>query len=1068
MRDSLRTFCLRQLYQNPDASSKELLELAAQQDYLEPSAQDSQAKLLRVLAGIPCEERMGNDRFFPGGLAEFRDYDSLVTVLAQSRTLDTTLLRPLVGAVNLALHQDRRFYCLEDGSWYLQHQTIVNDQLLTVLQEEHTGVSLRAWLETFITEHPGTAPVFWSLDPRFVLEGDQIRLHAQCMLLGQAIEQQWPAWESLFAQGARVTTENLLQLLPQKEECIPSSVELEHVLALKGVYPIGHDRWMHETFIPEVPAVGGAVAFRVSDSLQEEPLAFPSLLVLDSLGIGEVVITAAHRIYGVLPISWNKTERLYAARGLGLGLGLDPEDNTFEVWHKDGFLFSEALAQRLVLLGPGQCLRLSLTEDGLFFELRGFDARIAKTQRGLFNREELLSPASALQASFLHQLQAEPEGIDLSTLIAGLRPDYSLSEIAEALTSPQIERGSGGFCLYHPLSFESQEAILSLLSPSPEVSAEQQPQTLSEKKTLLPEEVHSSIDDSLLALLDKSELQSPELQSPVFQDLPKWTDVRTEESLEDILDTQGLAPETMTIPIETTSVAATPPLFAPLSLEELFSMESEEENVEQAQLTELSPVQDIQVLEEEDKEDLTEQIDGLQAAPEMIVTDVPLTDSVLLEVQELENLEKQSVETLPTTQEGYVELIRTWQQGGTLPVEQAESLTEKETIALEYSDAQPIATEIPTVLKAEETVEVAEPTTQFIASEEITQDFNHSPQAETSTELILTVEEPLLIETQPLATEVSSGVSEPAKEVAPEPEAIPSFLLLEDLAMSLTGEKRVETVEPVSLDEVEVEMSLVLEIHPLPLDLAPEPVMSEAADENISFKAEPIEQFVLLEEIIQDLTGEDFSLPIESAQVQPAETITEEKESPIDIQALEIQPVVAAPTLSAEAINLNSKTEEVLNIEELALVLTGEKPVVSVETIAKPEFEDLVTLEAQPITVEVPLADIQVQEPIQMVAAPIETQIPFLWLDELRMDLTKEEDLLQMPTEIASGATTASPEAIAFLHTLFEEEREESIAEQEEEKISRPPASLQTKLKRLAAQREEILAHRGVLNQIQR
>jgi hypothetical protein len=1038
MRDSLRTFCLRQLYQNPDASSKELLALAAQQGYLKPSAQDSQARLLRVLAGIPREERMGNDRFFPGGLAEFRDYDSLVTVLAQSRTLDTPLLRPLVGAVNLALHQDRRFYCLEDGSWYLQHQTIVNDQLLTALQEEHTGVSLRAWLETFIAEHPGTAPIFWSLDPRFVLEGDQIRLHAQCMLLGQAIEQQWPTWESLFAQGARATTESLLQLLPQQEECIPSPVELEHVLALKGVYPIGHDRWMHETFIPEVPAVGGAVAFRVSDSLQEEPLAFPSLLVLDSLGSGEVVITAAHRIYGVLPISWNKTERLYAASGLGLGLGLDSEDNTFEVWHKDGFLFSEALAQRLALLGPGQCLRLSLTEEGLFFELRGFDARIAKTQRALFSREELLLPTSTLQASFLQQLQAEPEGINLSTLIAGLRPDYSLSEIAQALTSPQIERGSGGFCLYHSLSFEPQEAIHSFLALATEVSAEQQPQTLSEKKTLLSEEVHSSIDDSLLALLD----ETPEPQSPVFQDLPEWTDIRTEESLEDILATQELAPEALTIPLEATSVAATPQLFAPLSLEELFSMESEEENVERAQLAEiveLSPAQDIQVLEEESEEDWAELIHGLQTAPEMLVTDVPPIDSVLFEVQDLE---EQSVETLPMPQEG------------TLPLAEAESLPEEEPLVLEHSETQPIPTEIAAVLEVEETVEVAQIASELIVPAEIAGDLleeQEDPvQPSISAELIAKEEEPIL---QPLASEVS----EPSEKVAPEPEVIPSFLLLDDLAISLTGEKRVETAEPVSVREVEVEVEvpIVLEIHPLPLDLAPEPAVLEAADETLQIEAEPIEQFVLLEEIIQDLTAEDFFLPIESAQVQSAEPITEEKEP-----LIEIQPVAVAPTLSAEAIHLNSETEELLNIAELAMVLTGEKPVVSVETLAEGELEELITLEAPPITVEEPLAEIQVQEPIQMVAAPMEAQIPFLWIDELRMDLTKGEAPLQMPTEIASGATTASPEAIAFLHTLFEEEQEEPIAEEEEEKISRPPASLQAKLKRLAAQREAILAHR--------
>ena len=484
MRDSLRTFCLRQLYQNPACSSKKLLELAVQHGYLEASTKDHHTKLLSVLAGIPREERWNNDRFFPGGLGEFRAYDSLVSVLAQSRTLDTTLVRPLLGAVNLALHQDRRFYCLDDGSWYLQHQTIVNDELFTALQKENTEVLLKAWLETYIAKNPGTAPVFWSLDPRFVLEGQHVRLHAHSTLLGKELENLWPAWEAQFAHGARVTTESLLQVFP--DESRPSSLALEQVLALKGIYPIGNNLWMQEAFIPNVPSVGGAAVFRVSDTLQEEPLAFPSLLVLDSVGIGEVVLTAAHRIYGVLPISCHKAERLSQATGLDLGLDLKPEDNTFEVWYKDGFLFSEALAQRLALLSPGQCLRLSVTEKGLSFELRGFDTRIATAQNGLFSREELLLPHSALRASLLAQVQAEPEGINLSTLIANLSPDYSLSEITQALTSPLINRGPGGFCRYHALSFDPQEAVLALLAKSPE----SQLQDLSKSPTISEIESH--------------------------------------------------------------------------------------------------------------------------------------------------------------------------------------------------------------------------------------------------------------------------------------------------------------------------------------------------------------------------------------------------------------------------------------------------------------------------------------------------------------------------------------------------------------------------------------------------
>jgi hypothetical protein len=1000
MRDSLRTFCLRQLYKNPACSSKKLVELAVQHNYLEPSTEDPQKKLLSVLAGIPREERLSNDQFFPGGLGEFRAYDSLVAVLAQSRTLDTTLLRPLVGAVNLALHQDRRFYCLEDGSWYLQHQTIVNDELFSALKEKPTEVSLKKWLETFITKNPGIVPIFWSLDPRFVSEGEQVRLNAHCTILGEEIENLWPTWEAKFAHGARISTENLLQAFPQHDDCRPSILALEEVLALKGVYPTGHSLWMHNAFIPSVPSVGGAVAFRIADALKEEPLAFPSLLVLDSLGIGEVVLTAAHRIYGVLPISWNRVERLHPAQGMGLGLGLKPEDNTFEVWHQDGFLYSEGLAQRLSLLGPGQRLRLYVTEEGLSFELRGFDARIAKTQNGLFSREELLLPNSVLRASLLAQIQAESEGINLSTLLANLGAEYSLSEITQALTSPLIERGAGGFCRYKTLSFDPQEAILTLFPKS----SERQPLDLSTSQpiledeevipmaksefSLLEEKVSSDEEDILTAL--SPEPQNPEAWSE-FQEnnLEPYITLTEAELLELIHEqasaSENTAPSMMQQSLDEPPTAQAPVLdspsvpaeaekvskedekktFSPLSLEELFSLSSKEEDLEN-----ILSVRDLQVLEEESEEDLSELMHSLHAGP----PGPPYQSFAQPSAYPEGILGGEAPLASPQLMEGDLEDL----EGEYVPAEAT------------FTDVQPIASDdTPAVLgieEADEALQIAPETIEHFIEPEVhgvvlAEEKEDSSQPIISAEFVADGAEQVVVEIQAPGTVVLLQEEEAVLRIS---EPVVSSLVLDDLVFDLAEEELLTPVE--SIAEVEVPAPIVLEIHPI----TDTPALSDVKEEVVLFVSEPVEQSWSLEGIIQDLTeAKDFALPVESAE------LVAEVEEPI---VFEIQPI---------AVN-----------------------------------------DAEPVAA----AHESIQESLE--------PAPSLWIDELRMDLAEEEAPLERPTEMSSVATTASPEAIAFLNTLFEEERETEKDEEKTNQTNRPSESLQAKLDQLVAQREAILAQR--------
>jgi hypothetical protein len=140
---------------------------------------------------------------------------------------------------------------------------------------------------------------------------------------------------------------------------------------------------------------------------------------------------------------------------------------------------------------------------------------------------------------------------------------------------------------------------------------------------------------------------------------------------------------------------------------------------------------------------------------------------------------------------------------------------------------------------------------------------------------------------------------------------------------------------------------------------------------------------------------------------------------------------------------LVSEPIAILNLEDLVLDLTGEKPVaLETSTIsAEDTFECF-----EEIHIE------EIHEPIQAALEPTS----FLWIDELRMDLIKGEAPPQMPTEIPSVTTTSSPEAIAFLNILFEEERKELVLENEgeEETSKRPSPSLQAKLDQLVAQRQ--------------
>jgi hypothetical protein len=572
---------------------------------------------------------------------------------------------------------------------------------------------------------------------------------------------------------------------------------------------------MQESFIPKVPSVGGAMAFRVADVLQEEPLAFPSPLVLDSLGLGEVVLTAAHRIYGVLPISWNKVERLHYAKGMGLGLGLKPEDNTFEVWHQDGFLYSEALAQRLALLGPGQRLRLSVTEEGLSFELRGFDARIAKTQSGLFSREELLLPPSALSASLLTRIQAESEGVNLSTLIANLDADYSLSEITLALTSPLIERGAGGFCRYKTLSFDPQAAILAL-HPT---SSERQPQVLNPsqpipeveevpvaKGSFLPEEKSfSEEEDSLIALSPEfPEIQSPEVWSEFqehpenLENNPESDDVESyitlteaelmeliqeqvltskntalpamQQSLDEPLTAQAPALDTPPFPAEKNANEDEKKTFSPLSLEELFSLQAEED------FEDIPTVQDVQVLQEESEEDLSELIHSLYSSsgppgPPTLGGEASLASPEL-------------TDNAPASMEQEVESI-------------AAELEVQEPILLEI---HPIAIETPAVSEAE---------------------------------------------TEPVAA-ITLVDSEPKERVEGS---------LEDLVLDLTGEEPVAPIEPV----VEAEAPIVLEIHPIAIDTPAVSALVEELHEPIQEVLE-LASSLWIDELRMDLAEEEAPL----------------------------------------------------------------------------------------------------------------------------------------------------------------------------------------------------------------
>jgi hypothetical protein len=108
----------------------------------------------------------------PKGEGHFAAYDTIAEHLLKGITLSTHEVQQMLGAVHLALHQDRRFFETKDGHWYLAHQQICNEPLVEMLSlmpgETVRLVDLYLGLE-------GT-PTFWKADERFHFDGESIAL----------------------------------------------------------------------------------------------------------------------------------------------------------------------------------------------------------------------------------------------------------------------------------------------------------------------------------------------------------------------------------------------------------------------------------------------------------------------------------------------------------------------------------------------------------------------------------------------------------------------------------------------------------------------------------------------------------------------------------------------------------------------------------------------------------------------------------------------------------------------------------------------------------------------------
>ncbi len=108
---------------------------------------------------------------------QFRSYDPLAAALQQGQTLTTTALRYLNGAENFFLHQDERFYELEDGTWYLKGQQFLNQDLAELLAAEPMPeLDLQEYWQA--KDNPKQY-IFWTGDPRFVITKKFLSLDQQ-------------------------------------------------------------------------------------------------------------------------------------------------------------------------------------------------------------------------------------------------------------------------------------------------------------------------------------------------------------------------------------------------------------------------------------------------------------------------------------------------------------------------------------------------------------------------------------------------------------------------------------------------------------------------------------------------------------------------------------------------------------------------------------------------------------------------------------------------------------------------------------------------------------------------
>ncbi|WP_287129009.1 hypothetical protein [Candidatus Cyanaurora vandensis] len=415
MRDSVWTFLRKYRLAHPGAS-------------LEAEQQACEA------ADYVCPPRL----CLPAPAVRFSCYDPVAERLKDGRTLSLMQVRALIST-NVALHQDERFYDLMDGSWYLRGQQLINDQLSETLQADpNQRTNLSVYLQGIENG------VFWSLDPRFRCENDQVTLLVKVATSDQLqIAQAWLADR---------TEEQFLTLTQVPHPAQQSA--LQTVLRTDERFvQVRPDQWSPVALVPQAPALEEFEVVNL-DNPTETQLIVPSFPDPPSgparhnaqfsltLGVAELRLG-----YLAVPGPWQSAfqDRHYPVTWQTL-------DQTYHLhlWAEGGLLYGIELQIRLWWAGTGA---------GLTVQKRRTGEVLITEELGVAPAPPLFTPAELQGAQETTLWEGLTDGVARTVLQLEAHwsnlqgRELTLAEYRAVLLNPHWVRSSSGYA-WQPVAWD--------------------------------------------------------------------------------------------------------------------------------------------------------------------------------------------------------------------------------------------------------------------------------------------------------------------------------------------------------------------------------------------------------------------------------------------------------------------------------------------------------------------------------------------------------------------------------------------------------------------------------------